>query len=106
MILLVVGAGGFFGKVLAETGVGEALAGSLQSTGLPLLVSAYVISSGLRIAQGSATVAIVTTGGIVAPLLHAGEHSQAQLENPCRCVGNARNVRRYPTPKRGGSEWI
>lgn len=79
MILLVVGAGGFFGKVLAETGVGEALAGSLQSTGLPLLVSAYVISSGLRIAQGSATVAIVTTGGIVAPLLHAGELSQAQL---------------------------
>lgn len=79
MILLVVGAGGFFGKVLAETGVGEALAGSLQSTGLPLLVSAYVISSGLRIAQGSATVAIVTTGGIIAPLLHAGDYSQAQL---------------------------
>ncbi|MDA3629167.1 gluconate:H+ symporter [Saccharopolyspora oryzae] len=79
MILLVVGAGGFFGKVLAETGVGQALAGSLQSTGLPLLVAAYVISSGLRIAQGSATVAIVTTGGIIAPLLHAGEYSQAQL---------------------------
>ncbi|MEV0050873.1 gluconate:H+ symporter [Saccharopolyspora shandongensis] len=79
MILLVIGAGGFFGKVLAETGVGEALAGSLQSTGLPVLVSAYVISSGLRIAQGSATVAIVTTGGIIAPLLHAGDYSQAQL---------------------------
>lgn len=79
MLLLVVGAGGFFGKVLAETGVGDALAGSLQSTGLPMLVSAYVISSGLRIAQGSATVAIVTTGGIVAPMLQVGDHSQAQL---------------------------
>lgn len=61
MILLVVGAGGFFGEVLEATGVGDALAGSLQALGLPLLVSAYVISAGLRIAQGSATVAIVTT---------------------------------------------
>src|SRR5699024_8463021 len=45
MILLVVGAGGFFGTVLDETGVGDALAGSLHAAGLPLLVSAYVISS-------------------------------------------------------------
>ena len=79
MILLVVGAGGFFGKVLSATGVGDALAGSLQAGGLPILVSAYVISSGLRIAQGSATVAIVTTGGIVAPLLAGAGYSQPQL---------------------------
>ena len=38
-----------------------------------------MISSGLRIAQGSATVAIVTTGGIIAPLATAGGHSQPQL---------------------------
>ncbi|MBA8826033.1 GntP family gluconate:H+ symporter [Saccharopolyspora lacisalsi] len=79
MILLVVGAGGFFGEVLSETGVGEALAGSLSAAGLPVLVSAYVISSGLRVAQGSATVAIVTTGGILAPLLAEADHSQPQL---------------------------
>ncbi len=79
MILLVVGAGGFFGEVLAATGVGEALAGSLRTAGLPILVSAYVISCGLRIAQGSATVAIVTTGGIVAPLLAGAGYSQPQL---------------------------
>ncbi len=73
MILLVVGAGGFFGTVLSETGVGEALAGSLSNAGLPLIVLAYVISCGLRIAQGSATVAIITTAGIVQPLVgHAG----------------------------------
>ncbi|MDI2029655.1 gluconate:H+ symporter [Saccharopolyspora sp. TS4A08] len=79
MLLLVVGAGGFFGKVLAETGVGDALAGSLRGIGLPMIVSAYVISSGLRIAQGSATVAIVTTGGIVAPLVASAGLSQPQL---------------------------
>jgi len=55
------------------------VAGSLAQLGLPLIVSAFVISSGLRIAQGSATVAIVTTGGILAPAILAGGFSQPQL---------------------------
>ena len=55
MILLVVGAGAFFGAVLQATGVGKALAGSMSAIGLPLIVSAYVISAALRLAQGSAT---------------------------------------------------
>lgn len=79
MILLVVGAGAFFGAVLAATGVGTAVANTLSAAGLPLIVSAYVISCGMRIAQGSATVAIVTTGGILAPTLTSGEFSQPQL---------------------------
>jgi gluconate:H+ symporter, GntP family len=79
MILLVVGAGAFFGAVLRATGVGEALAGSMTASGLPVIVAAYLISSALRLAQGSATVAIVTTAGIVQPLVAAGDYSQAQL---------------------------
>ncbi|GAA0952517.1 gluconate:H+ symporter [Kribbella koreensis] len=79
MILLVVGAGAFFGAVISATGVGAALAKSLSSAGLPVLLLAYVISCGLRIAQGSATVAIVTTGGIVGPLLTTDGYSQAHL---------------------------
>ncbi len=79
MILLVVGAGAFFGAVLAATGVGKAVAGTLAAAGLPIIVSAYVIACGMRIAQGSATVAIVTTGGILAPVLTTGEYSQPQL---------------------------
>ena len=79
MILLVVGAGAFFGAVLTATGVGTAVAESLATAGLPLLVSAFVISAGMRIAQGSATVAIVTTGGILAPGLLDGQYSQPQL---------------------------
>ena len=79
MILLVVGAGAFFGAVLAATGVGKAVAGTLSAAGLPLIVSAYVIACGMRIAQGSATVAIVTTGGILAPVLTSGEYTQPQL---------------------------
>ncbi|MEU0883492.1 gluconate:H+ symporter [Lentzea sp. NPDC005914] len=79
MILLVVGAGGFFGAVLAATGIGKTLAGELSDLGLPVIALAYVISCVIRIAQGSATVAIVTTAGIVAPVLADLNYSQPQL---------------------------
>ncbi|WP_340688353.1 gluconate:H+ symporter [Amycolatopsis coloradensis] len=79
MILLVVGAGAFFGAVLAATGIGKAVAGSLDNAGLPVILAAYVISCGMRIAQGSATVAIVTTSGIVAPTVATLGYSQMQL---------------------------
>ncbi|KOV58640.1 permease [Streptomyces sp. NRRL WC-3618] len=76
-ILLVVGAGGIFGAVLKASGVAQALSDTFNDVGLPVIVLAYLISVVLRVAQGSATVAIVTTAGIVAPLLSEGDHSQA-----------------------------
>ncbi|MFC9440425.1 GntP family permease [Nocardia sp. NPDC057030] len=79
MLLLVVGAGAFFGKVISATGIGTALADTMSAAGLPVIVLAYIISCGLRIAQGSATVAIVTTGGIVAPLVTGHDYSQMSI---------------------------
>ncbi|MFG2778856.1 GntP family permease [Streptomyces prunicolor] len=76
-IILVVGAGGVFGAVLKASGVAQALSDTFHDVGLPVLVLSYLISLVLRVAQGSATVAIVTTAGIVAPLLAEGDHSQA-----------------------------
>ncbi|MFD2691516.1 GntP family permease [Streptomyces phyllanthi] len=76
-ILLVVGAGGVFGAVLKASGVAQALSDTFNDVGLPVIVLSYLISVVLRVAQGSATVAIVTTAGIVAPLLSEGDHSQA-----------------------------
>ncbi|CAL9452408.1 SLC13 family permease [Streptomyces sp. Tu 3180] len=76
-ILLVVGAGGVFGAVLKASGVAQALSDTFNDVGLPVIVLSYLISVVLRVAQGSATVAIVTTAGIVAPLLAEGDHSQA-----------------------------
>ncbi|MEU0690386.1 GntP family permease [Streptomyces uncialis] len=75
-ILLVVGAGGVFGAVLKGSGVAQALSDTFNDLGLPVIVLAYLISLVLRVAQGSATVAIVTTAGIVWPLIEAGDHSQ------------------------------
>ncbi|WP_433579216.1 GntP family permease [Nocardia brasiliensis] len=79
MLLLVVGAGAFFGKVISATGIGTALADTMSAAGLPVIVLAYIISCGLRIAQGSATVSIVTTGGIVAPLVTDHGYSQMSI---------------------------
>ncbi|HVV20970.1 MAG TPA: gluconate:H+ symporter [Pseudonocardiaceae bacterium] len=79
MILLVVGAGGFFGAVLSATGIGTVLATSMSSGGLPVIVLAYLISCALRLAQGSATVAITLTAGIVAPLVENAHYTQVHL---------------------------
>ena len=70
-IILVTGAGGMFGGVLRASGIGEALAGSLQDLGLPLIVAAFLVATALRVAQGSATVALTTTAGLLAPTLQA-----------------------------------
>ncbi|WP_328536994.1 GntP family permease [Streptomyces sp. NBC_00344] len=78
-ILLVVGAGGIFGAVLAGSGIAAALAKTFNDVGLPVIVLAYLISLVLRVAQGSATVAIVTTAGIVLPLVDGQGLSQAHL---------------------------
>src|SRR6478752_5359197 len=78
-ILLVVGAGGIFGAVLKGSGIADALADTFNDVGLPVILLAWLISVVLRVAQGSATVAIVTTAGIVVPLVEGQDLSQAHL---------------------------
>ena len=60
-----------FGGVLRASGIGDALAGVLADTGLPIIVAAFVISTALRVAQGSATVALTTTAALIAPMVQA-----------------------------------
>ncbi len=70
-IILITGAGGMLGAVLRAGGVGTALSTTLEDVGLPVIVAAFVISVALRVAQGSATVALTTTAGIMAPVIEA-----------------------------------
>jgi GntP family gluconate:H+ symporter len=65
-IILITGAGGMFGFVLRTSGIGEALTSSLEDVGLPLILQAFLIATALRVAQGSATVALTTTAGLIA----------------------------------------
>lgn len=79
IIILITGAGGAFAKILTESGIGGALAGSLLSTGLPIILLGYVVSLVLRAAQGSATVAILTTAGLLAEAVATGGYSSLQI---------------------------
>ena len=70
-ILLVTGAGGVFKQVLVDSGAGRAVAESLASAALPPLVVAWIVAAVIRLLQGSATVAMITAAGLVAPLVAA-----------------------------------
>ncbi|GAA4704827.1 gluconate:H+ symporter, GntP family [Promicromonospora umidemergens] len=69
LILLITGAGGGFGLVLRDSGVGDALAEAIASLSLPVFLVPFFIASLVRIAQGSGTVAMVTAASVTAPLL-------------------------------------
>jgi GntP family gluconate:H+ symporter len=78
-ILLVIGAGGGFNKVLLESGVGNAIADlALGSHASPLLL-AWTVAALIRVATGSATVAMTTGAGIVAPIAAATPGTHAEL---------------------------
>jgi len=86
-VILVSGAGGAFGKVLVESGVGKALAGSLQTIHLPLIPAAFILSLALRASQGSATVAIVTTCGLLSTAVTGLGEMQLVLVALSACFG-------------------
>lgn len=69
LILLITGAGGGFGLVLRDSGVGDALAEAIASLSLPAFLVPFLIASLVRIAQGSGTVAMITAASVTAPLL-------------------------------------
>lgn len=70
-ILLVIGAGGGFNRVLLDSGVGRAIADMATSLHVPLLALAFTVAAVIRVATGSATVALTTAAGIVAPIAAA-----------------------------------
>ncbi len=67
-ILIITAAGGMFGMVIRSTGVGEAMGKMLTGTSIGLLVP-FLIAAVMKTAQGSSTVAIITTASFVLPML-------------------------------------
>lgn len=65
LILLITGAGGAFGKVLQSTGIADYIATTLSGFHIPILILCFVISQIIRCAQGSTTVALMTTASIL-----------------------------------------
>ncbi|WZH52504.1 MAG: gluconate:H+ symporter [Nocardioides alkalitolerans] len=77
-VLLITGAGGMFGGVLIASGIGDALSVTLQDTGLPLILAVFVISAVIRVALGTATVAITTAAGLLSSSVVAADLNPVQ----------------------------
>ncbi|CAI6328639.1 gluconate permease [Bacillus subtilis] len=76
MMLLIIGGGGAFKQVLINGGVGDYVADLFKGTALSPIILAWLIAAILRISLGSATVAALSTTGLVIPLLG---HSDVNL---------------------------
>ncbi len=67
-IIMITGAGGVFGKVLQNAGLGDAIGSILADYPIGILLP-FIISSALKSAQGSSTVAMITTASVLAPMM-------------------------------------
>lgn len=68
-IILIIGAGGAFKQVLIDSGVGGAIAAAATNVHVNVILFAWLVAALIRVATGSATVAMTTASGIVAPII-------------------------------------
>ncbi|MFG2026715.1 gluconate:H+ symporter [Streptomyces sp. NPDC048825] len=80
MILLVIGAGGAFKQVLVDGGISDYIKDTTEGWSISPIILAWLIAAILRVALGSATVAVVTASGVVLPLLAgSGVHPEIMV---------------------------
>ena len=78
-VILITGAGGMFGGVLRASGIGNALSSALADIGMPVFVAGFLIATALRVAQGSATVALIAAAGLIQPAVQAAGYQGVEL---------------------------
>lgn len=81
LIILITGAGGMFKQILVESGAGEALAQLFITYNVAPVIMAYVLAVIIRVIQGSATVAMITAAGMMAPII-----IQMDLSDPMKAL--------------------
>jgi len=69
IIILITGAGGVLKQILVDSGIGKMMAESIADSSLPPVLLAWILAAIVRVTQGSATVAMITAAGIMAPVL-------------------------------------
>lgn len=68
-IILITGAGGAFGMLIRDSGVGDIIANKLVETAIPAILLPFIIATIVRFVQGSGTVAMITAASITAPII-------------------------------------
>jgi Gnt-I system low-affinity gluconate transporter len=81
IIILITGAGGVLKQVLVDSGIGQIMAESMANSALPPILLAWLLAAVVRVTQGSATVAMITAAGIIAPVI-----SEFGLNDPQRAL--------------------
>src|SRR2546423_2930380 len=86
-LLVIMGGGGAFKQVIVDSGVGLYAGQLLAASSISPLVVAYLVAAAMRMAQGSATVAIITAAGIIAPLVKHIPGYRAEMLVLAICCG-------------------
>lgn len=86
IIMLITGAGGSLGNVVKVSGIGDVLGAMVVNWPIPAILIPVIIAALMRIALGSATVAITTAATLTAPLIPALGISSVLLAQAC-CIG-------------------
>ena len=81
IIILITGAGGVLKQVLVDSGIGEIMANSMANSAMSPILLAWILAAIVRVTQGSATVAMITSAGIIAPVI-----SEFGLNDPQRAL--------------------
>ena len=69
IIILITGAGGVLKQILVDSGIGTIMAESMAESAMPPILLAWLLAAVVRVTQGSATVAMITAAGIIAPVI-------------------------------------
>lgn len=72
VIILITSAGGAFGLMLKNAGVGDAVKSLVEGREVNLLLLSWLVAGVIRVAQGSATVAMLTTAAMIYPIMSTG----------------------------------
>jgi gluconate transporter len=86
-LLFIMGGGGGLKQIIVDTGAGDAMGKLLASSHVSLLLVAFLMSGLMRLAQGSATVAILTAAGIIAPMAKVAGGYRPEMVYLAVCCG-------------------
>lgn len=82
VVVVITGAGGAFKQILIDSGMGAELASAVGGDGVPIVVFAFLVTAIIRVAQGSATVAMITGAGLTAPVVEATSAAGVAYSDP------------------------